>query len=111
MEQAVRTERVKISLSECTPALVNLINRGTWHPMGLKWWGPVIFVQRCGGADTGIWFVLSRWRWWWLRLLKWARGTADVPRPVSGAIAAKLLARLRVEYHMEWNWDGPRGVA
>lgn len=71
------------------------ITVGTWHPMGYRL-SPVVYQQRINGEPTGLFFVVSRPRYWWIWLMVKARRY-----PIIGKLAARLLSEFRVEYHFD----------
>lgn len=76
---------------------------GTWHPHRRRWIGPVTYVQRVDGDPTGLIFVVSRFRFWWICALVVATRTRWIRRPARWA-----LARMYVRYH--WTWLPRRGL-
>ena len=66
---------------------------GTWHPRG-RGFGPVTYEQRLRGQPTGMFFTVSRWRYWWIRILVKIRSV-----PLAGCLASRSLARMQVTYH------------
>jgi len=81
------------------------MDHGTWHPCGYRI-SPVRYEQRVNGTPTGLFFVVPRWRYWWISAL------ASVVRwPLAGRLARRMLAGIRVEYRWTWLHRGTRGEA
>lgn len=79
---------------------------GTWHPRGRRLIGPVVFVQRIDGRPTGLYFVVPRWRYWWISMLDSA-----VTWPIVGRVARAIRSRMQVLYIWAWPHHGPIGQA
>jgi len=77
---------------------------GTWHPCGRRLLGPVRFEQRLDGSPTGLFFMVSRPRYWTIRAL-----AATCRISVVGCVARHLLQKMRVLYQWTWLHNGPRG--
>jgi len=82
------------------------IGRGTWHPRGRRFLGPVRVEQRDRGIPTGLFYVVSRRHFWWISLLKYAQRVPLIRRP-----ARYMWRRIVVKY--EWGWlpSGQRAQA
>jgi hypothetical protein len=49
------------------------------------------------GQPTGLFFVVPRWRYWWI----W--GLVGVHKwPLMGWFSRRILARMQVKYHLTW---------
>jgi hypothetical protein len=78
---------------------------GTWHPCGRRL-GPVYYEQRVNGTATGLFFVVSRSRYWLICALDVLAGL-----PVIGRFAHCVRRRMTVLYRWTWLHRGPQDVA
>lgn len=78
----------------------------TWYPCGRRLLGPVMYVQRAGGRPTGLFFIVTRLRYWQICGLV---GTRELP--LIGRLARRALAQIRVEYQWTWLHGGGSGEA
>lgn len=70
---------------------------GTWHPLIEGRLHPVMYIHQLRGQPTGLFFSVSRPRYWWIcGLVKLRRA------PFIGKLARTQLARMRVAYC--WSW-------
>jgi hypothetical protein len=76
-----------------TPAM----NHGTWQPQGRRFIGPVIYIQRVQSQPTGLFFIVSRQRYWWICGLRKMRNL-----PLLGRFAQHVLAYMPIKYY--WTW-------
>lgn len=77
----------------------------TWHPCG-KTLGPVYYEQRVDGTATGMFFIVSRRRYWLICVL-----STCLDLPIIGRLASHVRRRMTVEYRWTWLHRIPRGVA
>jgi hypothetical protein len=73
------------------------MNHGTWHPRGRRLIGPVTYIQRTQGQPTGLFFIVTRQRYWWICGLVRTRNL-----PLLGCFARRALARMVVKYYWVW---------
>jgi hypothetical protein len=76
-----------------TPAM----NHGTWQPQGRRFIGPVIYIQRVQSQPTGLFFIVSRQRYWWICGLRKMRNL-----PLLGRFAQHVLAYMPIKYYLTW---------
>jgi hypothetical protein len=77
-------------------------NLGTWHRYDYGT-GAIAYEQCVKGIPTGLFFVVSRWKYRWIWTL------VKVHRwPLVGWLARRLLARIQVKYHWIWLSNGKR---
>lgn len=76
-----------------TPAM----NHGTWRPRGRRLIGPVTYIQLVQGQPTGLFFIVTRQRYWWIC---WLRRMSDLP--LLGRFARHALATMSVKYCWMW---------
>lgn len=88
-----------------TPAWQPDHSAGTWHPCGRRL-GPVRYEQRVNGTPTGLFFVVSRCRYWLICVLDCV---AQIP--IVGRAARRSLRGMTVFYQWTWLHSGPRGAA
>jgi hypothetical protein len=84
---------IAISKTSWTP----VINYGTWHPRGRRLIGPVTYIQRVQGQPTGLFFIVSRRRYWWICGLRRMRESLLI-----GRFARHVLANMPIKYYWMW---------